>query len=402
VTLATQAKLPPGLAPKGKDGKPAAGTLTLALTAPAASPVTALAFRPDGKLLAIGRYGRVTLWDLTATSPAPSPVSEIEEPHFHIHALEFSPDGRLLAVGGGEPAISGGIVLYDATQRFRRLRQLAGHTEVVYGLAFSADGKRLASASLDKTARIWSLTEGRSVVTIAGHSDFVYAVRFSADDKSLLTASVDRSVKVSDAATGKSQRTFSDHTEGVLALAVSPDGKSVVSAGIDRVIRWWNFVEGTAVRTLGGHGAPVAELVWSRDGKRIASASADKSVRLWDGASGALQRALAGSTEALYAVALSPDAKTVAAGGWDGQVRLWSADTGKLRLTLLCGPGSDWLAVLPEGFYEASPALLPRVAWRVGDMPMARGAHSRIEKALHRGSEVAKALSGAATAAVEW
>jgi WD40 repeat protein len=404
ISLPVSLQLPAELCPGAQTGKPATGALTSTLTTPVPAPVTSLAFSPDGKCLAIGRHGVVTLLDLSTARPQ----REIEETGLAVHALEYSPDGRWLAAAGGEPGAAGRVVLYETAAQYRRGRVLEGHADVVYGLAFSPDGKRLATASLDKTARIWELESGKAVLTLSDHSDSVYAVSFTPDGKSLVTGSTDRAVKLFDAATGKSQRTLSGHEEGVLALAVSPDGKTCVSGGVDRRLRWWNLADGTLVRTVGGHQGTIQGVAWSRDGKRLASVAGDKSVRLWDGASGAAQRALADATEWLYAVAFSPDGKAVAAGGWDGLVRVWDPEKGQLRLTLLCGvngegsSGREWLALTPEGYYETSPGLAGRLAWRVGSVPVAPAGFERIMRTLRQGSEVAKALTGAPMTAVKW
>jgi WD40 repeat protein len=404
IVLPLTLQLPAELRPAAKTGKPAAGALTAALTAPVPAPVTGLAYSPDGKRLAISRHGVVTLLDLSTAKPE----REIEEAGLAIHAVEFSPDGRWLAVAGGEPGVAGTVILYDVATQFQRGRVLAGHTDVIYGLAFSPDGKRLATASLDKTARIWDLASGKALVTLTDHSDSVYTVAFTPDGKSIVTGSTDRAVKLFDASTGKSQRTLSGHEEGVLALAVSPDGKSAVSGGVARRLRWWNLADGSLVRAVGGHQGTIQALAWSRDGKRLASVAGDKSVRLWDAASGAAQRTLSDATEWLYAVAFSPDGKSVAAGGWDGLVRVWEPEKGQLRLTLLCGVRGDadaprqWLALSPEGYFDASPDLAGRLSWRVDAVPVAAASSERIMRTLRQAPEVAKSLTGAALPAVHW
>ncbi|HEV3162945.1 MAG TPA: c-type cytochrome domain-containing protein [Isosphaeraceae bacterium] len=372
VIVPTEAKVP-----KETRGMESGGTLEVALKVGPLPAVSALAFRGDGRQLAVGTYGAVVVWDLADARPAIA-LQDIPGP---VHALAFSRDGRRLAVGSGMPAQSGSVRVYTVPDGTLEL-DLEGHGDVVYALAFRPDGAQLASAGFDQTVRLWSLINGRLEGVFHGHSDFVYEVAYLPDGRTLLSASKDRSIKRFDGRTVKGIRTFSDHDDDVLALAVRPDGTGFVSAGNEPQLRWWTLDGEKPHRKVGGHAGPVHQLCFSGDGKRLISASGDKSIRLWDGSTGIFQRSLPGPTDWQYAVALSHDAHLAAAGGWDGLVRVWDADAGKLLGTLLQplsqSPGAtDWLAIAPSGHIAASQELLPLLRWRLGGAEVAGDAPAR-------------------------
>ena len=352
-------------APPKTEGFGPGGALALVLKVGPLPAVTALAFRGDGRLLAVGTHGLVVLWDLYEARPALT-LTDIDGP---VHALVFSRDGKRLALGAGLPARTGSVRVYTVPDG-TLLHDFEGHDDAVFGLAFRPDGGQLASASFDQSVRVWDLIRGRPAGIFRGHSDFVYDVAYTADGQSLLSVSKDRSVKRIDLKTLKETRTYSDHNEDVLALAVQPGGAKFVTAGNEPQLRWWTLADEKPVMRTSGHGGPVHQLAFSGNGKRLISASGDASARLWDGTSGVFQRVLPGATEWQYAVALSEDGTRAASGGWDGLVRVWDADSGSLRATLLQPPAIDparpeWLALAPSGFISAAPELLALARWTV-------------------------------------
>jgi WD40 repeat protein len=358
VTLLTTAVPPAGVL-----GPAPPGRLMLALKVGPLAPVAAVAFSPDGRLLASGSYGQVAIWDLTSARA----VKLLTNVLGSVNDLRFSPDGKLLAVAGGQPSAKGDLRLYQVGD-WKLQAVLRGHEDVVFSVAFRHDGRKLASASFDKTVRVWDVGTGLLDRVHSSHSDFVYAVAWSPHGKRLASASKDRTVKVVEADTGKSLLTFSGMEEDVLAVAWSPDGKRIVSSGFNPGLHWWNADNGERLPTRSGHGGAVHELAFSNDGKLVVSASADQTARLWDGDSGAYLRTL-GVGSLVYAVALSPDKKQVASGSFDGLVRLWDQATGRHLLTLLALPGNkvpfDWLALTPEGFAAASPDLQAQGRWQM-------------------------------------
>jgi hypothetical protein len=388
VTLTTGAIPPPGVFGKARPAK-----LELILGAGPLAPVTAVAFSPAAKkgsgLLATGCYGQVTVWDLATAKP----VKVLTNVLGAVNDVRFSPDGKLLAVAGGLPSAKGDLRLYQVAG-WKLLGTLRGHDDVVFSVAFSPHGKRLASASFDKTVRLWDVADRQLKKTLTGHSDFVYSVAFSPDGKWLASASKDRSVKLVDADSGQGKYTFSGMEQDILAVAFSQDGKFVVSSGFESALYWWDAQTGRRVRLQGGHGVAVHEICFSKDGKLLVSAGADRTVRVWNGKTGTPLRVLpVGSI--VYATAVSPDGKLIASGSFDGLVRVWDAGSGGPLSTLLSLPAEgdkhDWLALTPQGYAAASSGLASAGQWRMGGQTLSA---AEVWKALEQPELVARALRG--------
>jgi WD40 repeat protein len=374
VTFETQVKLPKR------------GALSLVLPIGPLPPVAAVAFSPDGKLLAVGTYGRATVWDLTAAKPATVLTNVLGA----VNDLKFSPDGKLLAVAGGQPSARGDLRLFD-TGTWKLVASLGGHLDIVSGVSFSPDGRKLASASFDKTVRLWDVKTHKVLHTFTGHSDFVYAVAFAPKGDWYATASKDRTGRVIDAKTGQSKLTFSGMNSEVLAVAVRPDGEQVVTSGFEPQLHWWDAATGERVRRQGGHGTAVYELAFAPKGQLAASVGGDKTVRLWNPKTGAAVRTLPGESAA-FAVALDATGQRVAAGGADGLVRVWDTKSGRQLLTLWAGAGAGesgrWLALTPNGYFAADGLALN---WRAGTAALA---DAKSVAVLNDPKRVAKAARG--------
>lgn len=262
-----------------------------------------------------------------------------------VFSVAFSPDGQIAATASKDKTIK----LWDA-ESGRELRTLTGHTEWVNQIAFSPDGKILVSAARDNTVKIWNVESGRLIKTLPEQTDWIMSVAFSPDGKFLAGGGRDRTVKIWNAASGEVIKTLTGHAETVRSVAFSPDGKTLASADDDKIIKLWNAETGREIKTLTGHAAGVGAVAFSPDGKSLASGSSDKTVRLWNVSSGQTIKTFGESTEAVMSVAFSPDGKTVAASSLDKTIKFWNAADGLLLKTIKNKEGYTLsLAFSPDG-----------------------------------------------------
>jgi WD40 repeat protein len=315
----------------------------------------AVAFSPDGRRVASvattvrGGKLQLTAWKIRVwDARSGQELHELDDSFLHpIRAVAFSPDGKWLASAGDNKSIT----VWDLGKD-EELFSLEGHESACTAVAFSPDGKWLASASADGKVKVWNAATHKELLTLPGHTGGIHGVAFSPNGKRLALASTDHTVKVWDvnpankANVAGKELTLTGHKGAVVRLVFRKDGNRLASASLDNTVKIWDAHTGKELVTVSGHTSPVNGMVFSPDSKSLVTAGDDRTVRVWDVGSGKELVTLRGHAVAVRAVAFSGDGRHLLSVGDDGVLRSWDP-AGRQGLRL---PGrSSGLAFSPDG-----------------------------------------------------
>ncbi|GIL89620.1 hypothetical protein Vretifemale_17343 [Volvox reticuliferus] len=285
-------------------------------------------------------------------------ISVVQGHDGSVRAIDFSGDGTLLATGGNDRTVRLWLVpSKPLSEPITPFLVLSGHTDVIRCVAFSpvASSRLMASASEDRTVRLWHVApagQGSSHLhcELRGHDSWVICCAFSSHGQRIATASLDKTVRIWSSINGEQQLVLHGHSSGVTSVAFSPDSMTLVSGGADNSVRQWNARTGQQLAMMQGHIGQIATVAYSPAGHTVASGAADATIRLWDATRGQQISGVEGDVGSFQTVAISPDDKFVSGSSDDNVIRLWDMNTGKQNAVLQ--GHTSWIVGICFGYQE--------------------------------------------------
>ena len=307
--------------------------------------ISALAWSPDGSVLAVAAWHEVIL----RSGDGEQLIGRLVGESPRVESLAFSPGGKFLAVAGGAPSEYGEVQIWDLAER-KQVRAIKASVDCFFGVSWSPDGSKIAVGCADKLVRVFAVADGNETMRCDNHIDWVFGTAWSRDGARLVSASRDKAVKLIDAATGHLIDDLAKPRDPLLCLAQHPT-ENLVAFGSDTgqvrlhkiEPRGGRLAEGddkeeSSVREFERLPGPVHALAFSADGTLLAATGANGETRVWKTADGNRVAQIPLSGIALFAVAFSNDGTRLATAGVDGQLRMYDAKTGKATNVLVPVP----------------------------------------------------------------
>jgi len=331
-----------------KDDTPAAGTTVVQTPVYAVPPViSAMAFSPDGSILAVSGYHEILLHKADGSAIIARLIGESPR----IEALAFSSDGKQLAACGGSPAEFGQVQIWDVATR-RATKTFDISTDELYGISFAPDGKSVAFGGADKIVHRINLADGKEMLDFKAHADWVLATQFTHDGKQLVSASRDRAMKLIDLESGRFVDDINNPLEGCICLAIHPKEEQILYGGELGNARLYQISDNqkrTAGRndtnllvTFPQQPGPVTAVAFSPDGSTVALGSMGEARTYSAADPDKAILTLSGIQGPIYSIVYQPSAARLAVAGYDGAVRLFDAKTGNLVKQFVPVPIGPW------------------------------------------------------------
>ena len=295
--------------------------------------ITALAYSPDGTLVAVSGYREVLLQKADGSGLAARLLGISDR----IQSLQFAADGKTLVAAGGTPARFGEVQLWDMGTR-KLKRSVTVSSDTVFGASISPDGSRVAVGCADNTVRVVDTAAGKEALKMNYHENWVLGTVFGADGKRLVSVGRDQAAKLSDATTGAFIENLNALRGELTAIARHPSRDIILIGGAERIPYLYMMDrpasmriadDSTLIRKFEMQDGGIFALAFSSDGGRIAVAGAAEDVNIYQTETGARITACKGH-RGTYAAAFSPDGRQLATGGFDGRVRIYDTSSGKL------------------------------------------------------------------------